>query len=89
MCTMTPGCPTQVAEKAKTEYGNLIRQVKAKADIMKRYQPESSGMCYENTRCANGIGCSRSTGASVEQPKGSEPFRQKPYYRCPICMILK
>jgi hypothetical protein len=86
---MAPGCPTQVAEKPKTECGNLIRQVKAKADRMPNYLKERSSLCCTNTKPASGIGCSRRTSILVDQPAGSEPFGNKPYYNNPISNDLK
>ena len=81
---MAPGCPTQVAEKPKTECGNLIRQVKAKADRMPSYLRERSSLC-----CTNTDGCSKRLNTLVNQPKGSEPFGTNRNYNNPISNDLK
>ena len=58
---MAPGCPTQVAEKPKTECGSLLRQVKAKADQMPRNLQH-----FKNLECKNQAG---TINSMVEQPK--------------------
>ena len=82
-----PSSPTAgvtTVSNSKTNCGNLIRAIKLSADRIPSYLDERASLCCTNTTKY----CSRKTSVMVYQPKGSEPFGNKPYYTCPICKQL-
>jgi hypothetical protein len=76
---MASSCPTQVAKKPKTECGNLIRQVKAKAGRIPDSLQENRNLFCKDTNPT------RTKNTQVTQPKVSERFANN----CPICNDLK